>query len=165
MRVEMFCGILVLFESVLLLHTVYASKVDASSVDSLWVTISLTWLVWMVTQIENSRLVKCGPHAQRYRLASRAINRPEIAVRLTFHALINWSAIFVTLVSGYLVRGSALAEIVAWICTLATVAVWILFNMLHRQVNRLRNLAFTTAIAAALLLMAINLLVPIHGRA
>lgn len=162
MRVQMFCGILVLSEWVLLLHTVAVAKGDASLVNSVWATISLTWFLWIVTQIENSRLVRCGPHAQRYRLASRAINRPEIAVRLTFHVLINWSAIFVTLVSGYFVRSSALAEIVAWTCTVATVAVWVLFNMLHRKVNRFRNLAFTTAIAVALLLMALNLLAPLQ---
>jgi hypothetical protein len=160
MRVEMFCGMLVFSEVALLLHSVFIAKEDNSLVNSVWATISLAWFLWIATQVENSRLVKCGTQAYRFRLASRAINRPEFAVRMAFHVLINWSAIVVALLVAYVLRSSALAEIVAWACIVATVAVWGLFNVLHRKVNRLRNLAFTTVIATVLILIAINLLVP-----
>lgn len=81
---------------------------------------------------------------------------------MAFHFLINWSAIFVTLVAGHIVAGSEISQIVAWACIVATVGAWALFNILHRKVNRLRNLAFTTTISCALILMAVNLLVTLR---
>ena len=158
LRVEALCGLLVFSEVALLLHTILVVKGDEFSIHGVWATLFLTWLLWIATQIENYRLVKCGPHAHRYRLAHQAINRPEFAVRMAFHLVINWSAIFVTLVAGHIIRGSAVAETVASACIVATLGVWVVFNVLHRKVNRLRNLAFTTAISFVLILMAVNLL-------
>jgi len=47
---------------------------------------------------------------------------------------------------------------VSYLCIIATVATWAHFNLLHRRMNRARNLVLSTSCAVALLLIAVHIL-------
>lgn len=157
-RVEILCGLLVVSELALLVQAVSGASPGGSFAASFWIVFSLVWVLWIVTQVENYRLVRCGPHAQRYALAGRTINRPQFTIRMTFHLLINWSPIAAALLAGLVIQGDALTTTVGRITIASAIAAWLLFNVLHRQVNRLRNLTTTTVIAVALIIASIILI-------
>jgi hypothetical protein len=77
---------------------------------------------------------------------------------MAFHLIINWSPIAAALIAGRIVGHSAVADFIGYLCISSAIAAWLLFNFLHRQVNRLRNIVFTTAIASILVLAAIALI-------
>lgn len=157
-RVEVLCGILIFSELALLAHAVSGADWSDSFTEGLTVTMCLTWIIWIVTQIENYRLVRCGPHAHRYSVAARTINRPEFPFRMTYHLLINWSAIAATLIAGFIVGNGALADTIGYICIVSVVVAWLVFNLLHRRVNRIRNLALSSTIAFVLIMVATALI-------
>ena len=112
----------------------------------------LTGTTWLGTQALNYQLVRCGPQAHRFALAQRVVNRPEFFVRMAFHLVINWSAIAAALVAGFIVSGKPISGFIGYVSIAASVAVWLQFNLLHRQVNRVKNLVFSSTIAATLIL-------------
>lgn len=157
-RVEILCGLLVVSELALVVQAISGAGPGGSFAASIWTTFSLVWILWIVTQVDNYRLVRCGPHALRHTLAARTINRPEFPIRMTFHLLINWSPIAAALLAGIFIQDDALAKTVGRICIASAIAAWLLFNILHRQVNRLRNITTTTAIAAVLIIASVVLI-------
>ena len=156
-RVEIWCGILGISELAFLAQATLIERVGGSFEIRFWTAMSIVWIVWIITLAENYRLVRCGPHARRYSFAARIINRPEFLVRMGFHLLINWSAIGVALFAGFIIGNEALSDLITPICILSTILAWLLFNFLHRQVNRLTNITSSTAIAAALIVAAVTL--------
>ncbi len=128
-----------------------------SSVIVLAVLLALAWVFWIVLQKANYSLIRCGPQTARYDVSARWINRPEFLVRLGFHLLINWSVIATTLVVAWQFD-EPLSRNLAWVAAIFTVSVWVGFNLLHRRMNRAKNLALTTAIALLLLSVAWPLL-------
>lgn len=111
----------------------------------------VSWLVWLVLAFSNWNLVRCGLREVRWKYSSRFINHPNPYVRLSLHLLTNWSAIALTLVTAWFLRDSFLGQKLAWLSVTAAVFVWVSFNLLHRQFNRAKNLAFSTAIAVCLI--------------
>jgi hypothetical protein len=53
---------------------------------------------------------------------------------------------------------SFVSTILVWAPVTATILVWLNFNLLHRQYNQLRNILFSTVIAAMTLAGCIALL-------
>jgi hypothetical protein len=119
---------------------------------SLLLPLVLIVIVWLMLQRMNHQLVSCGMQQFRYTLSPRHINRPEFAVRMAYHLIINWSAIPLILLAASASRPSSESRYLAYLAMAATILVWLAFNLLHRRMNRARNLLSTTLIAAALLI-------------
>jgi formate hydrogenlyase subunit 3/multisubunit Na+/H+ antiporter MnhD subunit len=122
------------------------------------VLLASVWLTWLATLVSNYRLVRCGPVALRAKLAPRLVNRPEFPIRLALHFLVNWSAIAITVGVAWYLREADAARLLAWLSLGAIGAIWLEFNLLHRQMNRARNLAVSSLTAAALALACIAIL-------
>ena len=152
-RVEACCAILVFIEVALIGNAVAVTFLDAGFFKlAVWLLLVLVGIIWLGTQALNYQLVRCGPQAHRFALARRMVNRPEFVVRMAFHLVINWSAIAAVLVAGFIVGSQPVSTIIAYTCIAASVAVWLQFNLLHRQVNRMKNLVFSSTIAATLII-------------
>jgi hypothetical protein len=119
------------------------------------VLLGLVWLFAAALYVANITLVRTGPQAQRIVHAPMLVNRPAFVVRLTFHLIINWSAIAVTLLWAGTVADPRLAAGTARICIVAIGLLWISFNVMHRRFNRARNLILSSVPAASLLLAAL----------
>ena len=76
------------------------------------------------------------------------------AQRLAFHVLINWSALLVTVAVAAQLQPGPARTAIARACVVAAAAVWLYFNLLHRQHDRARNLLLTTTFAAAVAIAA-----------
>ena len=72
------------------------------------VSLAFIALLGLATYRMNSRLLTCGPQALRYSLSPRSINRPEFAVRMSYHLLINWSVVALVLVTAFALRPTTL---------------------------------------------------------
>jgi len=116
------------------------------------------WLAWLATLVSNYRLVGCGPVGVRFRDAPRFVNRPDFSVRLALHVLVNWSPIAVTVGVAWLLRETSTARALAWLAIGAAAAMWLEFNVLHRRMNRARNLAMSSLMAAILVFACAALL-------
>ena len=77
---------------------------------------------------------------------------------MAFHLVVNWSAIATTLVVTFVAGPTGMDRAIGYLCLAATLAVWITFNILHRRVNRLQNLLFTTSVAAVFFFLSAALL-------
>ena len=108
--------------------------------------------------VTNYRLVRCGPQAVRFEAAPRFVNRPGLAVRLAFHVTINWLPLATILLWARSLQDIAMARAAAAAVVALTVTVWIAFNVMHRRMNRLRNLVLSSTFAIALLAVAVSLL-------
>jgi hypothetical protein len=120
--------------------------------------LALIVLLSLATYWMNFRLLSCGPQAVRYGLSPRSINRPEFAVRMAYHLLINWSVIALMLVTALALRPAVESRYLGYLTIAATAVAWLTFNLMHRQKNNARNLLLTSAIAGALIAGAIALL-------
>jgi hypothetical protein len=154
-RVEALCGALLLAE---LLYAVWLAGRPVAAQAGLLALLALIVLLWLTTHWTNFRLLSCGPQAHRYSLSPRSINRPEFAVRLAYHLLINWSVIALMLASAFALHPSAESRYLGYLTVAATAVAWITFNLMHRQKNSARNLLLTSVIAGALLVGSIALL-------
>jgi hypothetical protein len=153
-RVQTLCGILLLTEVVLVLVAAFQPLATPPAADTLSGLLGGVWISWVVTQVENYRLMRCGPLRERFRIAPLAINRSALIIRTTFHLAINWSAIATTLVVMLLLGPNKMDRALAYTCLAATVLIWLTFNLMHRRVNRLQNLLFTTSIAGGLFVLS-----------
>lgn len=124
----------------------------------LLMSLALIVLLWLATHWMNFRLLSCGPQAVRYSLSPRSVNRPEFAVRLAYHLLINWWAIALMLATAFVLRPAVESRYLGYLTIAATAVAWLAFNLMHRQKNNARNLLLTSVIAAALIAGSIVLL-------
>lgn len=153
-RVQALCGILVLTEVSLVVAAAFQVPAVSPAAATLTVLLAGVWVLWLVTQVENYRLVRCGPLRERFGAAPLAINRSAPSIRMAFHLAINWSVIATTLIAMLLLGPNEMDRGLAYLCLAATVLVWVTFNVMHRRVNRLRNLLVTTTVAAGLFMLA-----------
>lgn len=159
LKVQWACAVLVALEvGLVALALGVAHARPPVGLPRFWTAAAFTALAWLVAQWLNRRLVGCGPHRRRFALAPRAVNRPEFLVRLTFHVIINWSAIAAALIAGWVTGQAGIAAVLAPACIAASIAAWLHFNSLHRQVNRLGNLAVSSAFALGLIGASVALL-------
>jgi len=123
----------------------------ANDLSFLVIVLAVIWLNWFALQFSNFQLVRCGPQNVRMQNAPALINRPDFLIRLANHIIVNWSAIFSTLIAAWTIDGRTLPTVLVWASVWATLLVWLGFNLLHRQFNRVRNIVMTTALAATAL--------------
>ena len=128
--------------------------------DSSWIVTLLgtSWILWIVALTCNLFLVRCGPIDLRYRYAPGLVNRPDFAVRVVLHLLINWSTLGLTIAVAWIVAGDALSRRLAWLTLAMSIFVWAGFNIQHRRVNRGRNWLISTAIMVTLVISSAWLL-------
>jgi len=119
--------------------------------------LALAWLAWGVLQVQNFRLVGCGNQARRLSLSPSFVNRPEFAIRMCFHLTINWSVLATSIAVAWRTHDTEWSRALALLAATAAVVVWISFNLLHRRMNRRRNLILSTSIAATLITAAVLL--------
>lgn len=151
---------LVGIQIVLLLSIVMQPIASTGKLDSVTtILLLLTWLLWLIVQISNWMLVRCGSQRERYRYAPGFINRSEFGIRLFVHLLINWSVLATTLTAAILLPDGRLRISLSWIILAATVITWLSFNLQHRRENRLRNLSLSTFMAASLFLLTVPMLI------
>jgi hypothetical protein len=124
----------------------------------IYFAIGVLWIVWVMTLLRNYRLVRCGSQSERFRRSGRLVNHPGFLARGFFHLMINWSAIAATLIAIAFTPPGRIHPWVSYLCIIATVAAWTHFNLLHRRMNRARNLVLSTSCAGALLLTAVHIL-------
>ena len=150
-RVQRLCLYLVLSEALYVVWVVVRPVAAKSEQVSLLAPLALLVILWLIIQRMNHQLVSCGTQDLRYRLSPRRINRPEFSIRMVYHLIINWSVIPLILLTALAIRPSDESRYLAYASLAATVFVWVSFNLLHRRINRARNLVSTTVIAAALI--------------
>ena len=120
--------------------------------------LGLIWLLWLSMLRTNAQLVACGSQSERFGLSPRFVNRPDAAVRLLYHFLVNWAAIALAILAGFAIRPSATTAYLGYACLAATLVVWIGFNVQHRRADRAKNLVLTSTIAALLLIGSMQLI-------
>lgn len=158
-RVQLLLVTLLLVHLAVIVQVVIGVKGDGAFSDwsvTLWLV--TLWTVWLLLQVSNYRLVKCGPQEVRWELSPRFINRPNFYARLSSHVLVNWSVIITTLGVAWMLESYSLSTALVWISLWATVLVWGSFNVLHRRINRFRNLLLSTSGAVLLLIVCLQLL-------
>jgi len=161
-QVEGLCLLLLCTEAAVLIAAALPGPAVTAAPILPWLMGGALWLVWLATFVHNDRLVRCGSLATRRRYADRPVNRPGLALRLTFHALINWSALLVTVAVAALLQPGAVQTALARGCIAAAAAVWVYFNVRHRKHDKARNLALTSAFAVAVVASAALLLRDVH---
>lgn len=120
--------------------------------------LAFIWLIWVRTFYCNYRLVDHGTVSVRYEKAPSWVNSPKFIWRIFLHVVINWSTLFVTILFAWSVRDTPLSNTVSWVVVIATVGVWVGFNMRHRRMNHLRNISLSTAFATTLLMACFYLI-------
>jgi hypothetical protein len=145
-RVERLIAALVVLEVAVLMFV--RGSADAAVLGA---GVVMVWFAWLALLIANARLVLCGEQAVRFSAAPRWINRADFAVRMTLHLLINWSALATTWLVARRAYPSPLATWLLWGVVIGSMLVWLAFNVLHRRMNRMRNLLLSTALALALI--------------
>jgi hypothetical protein len=156
-QVEILCVVLLSIEAAMLIG---AATVISDSASAAWIylAIGVLWAFWLITLLRNYRLVRCGSQSERFRRTGRMVNHPGFAARGFFHLMINWSAIAATLIAVAFTPPGRIHPWLSYLCIIATVATWAHFNLLHRRMNRARNLVLSTSCAVALLLIAVHIL-------
>ena len=109
------------------------------------------WLVWLLLLSYNFRLVICGHQEFRYLHAPRLINRPNLPVRLTANFLTNWAVIVTTMIYAWSTDDVEFSRFIGWFLQVAIFAAWISFNLLHRRMNRVRNVVGSTIMLIVLI--------------
>jgi len=153
-QLEVLCAVLLCAEIAILVAVASGGRAIAASAVLPWPVTGALWLLWLATLVQNDRLVRCGSQATRLRFADRLVNRSGTALRLAFHVLINWSALLVTVAVAAQLQPGPARTAIARACVVAAAAVWLYFNLLHRQHDRARNLLLTTTFAAAVAIAA-----------
>lgn len=124
-----------------------------------WILMSVgfMWLLWLAVFISSYLLVSCGTVVERYKEVPSWVNRPDFISRTTLHVLTNWSALVMTVWVAWKVRGTPFSGQLAWLSLVATIMVWIAFNVRHRRMNRARNLTVSTVFAMGLIVACLLL--------
>jgi hypothetical protein len=130
---------------------------DGPGIPAVLAALALLWVLGIAMQVTNWRLVSCGTQPERFRLSPRFVNRPDLGVRIAYHILVNWGVVIVTVIAAFSIRPSDSSIYLAYVCLAATVATWVAFNILHRRINRAKNLIFTSVVAGSLLFFSIRL--------
>ena len=153
--------VVLLLALVLVVTLLVVDPSDQNRIDGLlgFAPLTALWLTWLFLQISNYQMVKCGPLEARFSYCPKLINRPDLYIRLSCHVLINWSAVLATFLVAWRLQGHAFSNLLAWLTLVTTILVWLVFNLLHRQFNRIRNITLSSALALIFLFGCVYLLV------
>jgi hypothetical protein len=138
-----------------------ALAVDWIPAWSITLALIIIWMAWVCLQFSNYRLMACGEQSVRYAHAPRLINRPDLFIRILNHLLVNWSAVAATLTAIWIVDDFPGARAFAWFSAIMTILTLVLFNMLHRRINRMQNILLSSTIA--IVLLAASVLIFLQG--
>jgi hypothetical protein len=159
LRVQRLCLFLVVGEILYLVWAAQWTSASSGGYVSLLAPLVLLTILWLSIQRVNHQLVSCGSQEFRHRFSPRNINRPEFAVRMAYHLVINWSLIPLLQLAAFVLAPSAAGRYLAYLSVLAIAVIWTRFNVMHRRKNALRNLLSTSVIAAALVLVSLSLVI------